>query len=126
MQINGVQQANRQKLQDEVLALIRSRSQTQAAPAAADRKVTADQPVDAAAAPVRPTQAADAVHEINQALKVLSTTLHFEVDASSGETVVKVIDRDNGEVLRQIPSEATMQIARSLDKLIGHLIDHSI
>lgn len=25
-----------------------------------------------------------------------------------------------------IPSQATIQIARSLDKLIGHLIDHSI
>ncbi len=126
MQISGVQQASRQELQDEVLALIRSRSQAQSAPGGAERKAAADRPADAAAAPVGPTQTAAAVKEINQALKLLSTTLHFEVDEGSGQTVVKVIDRDNGEVLRQIPSEATIQIARSLDKLIGHLIDHSI
>lgn len=126
MQINGVQQASRQELQDEVLALIRSRSQPQAAPGSPERGKAAEQPADAAAAPVGPTQTAAAVKEINQALKVLSTALHFEVDKDSGETVVKVIDRENGQVLRQIPSEATIQIARSLDKLIGRLIDHSI
>jgi flagellar protein FlaG len=126
MQINGVQQASRQELQDEVLALIRGRSPSQGAPGAADGRIAADQPADAAAAPVGSTQTAAAVQEINHSLKMLSTTLHFEVDQGSGETVVKVIDRDNGDVLRQIPSEATIQIARSLDKLIGHLIDHSI
>lgn len=65
------------------------------------------------------------MQEINQALKVLSTSLHFEFDQESGRTIVKVVDRDSGELLRQLPSEATLQIARSLDKLVGQLVDHT-
>lgn len=123
MQINTVEAVSRQQLQDEVLALIRSRSV-----AAQPGGKTPSQPAvqEKAAEPVGPVQTERAVQEINQALKTLSTSLHFEIDEPSGRTLVKVIDRDSGEVLRQIPSEATLQIARSLDKLVGHLVNQAI
>jgi flagellar protein FlaG len=127
MQINSVQHASRQQLQDEVLALIRSRSaRPDATRKAADERAEMDRPAERAAAPVGEVQTEHAVREINEALKVLSTSLHFEIDERSGKTLVKVVDRDSGELLRQIPSEATLQIARSLDKLVGHLVNQSI
>ncbi len=122
VQINSIQHASRQQLQDEVLALIRSRS---IGPAGGQR-ATEDQAAEAKAAPVGPMQTEMAVKEINHVLKLLSTSLHFEIDEQSGKTLVKVVDRDSGEVLRQIPSEATLQIARSLDKLAGHLVNQSV
>ena len=126
MQIDPAQHASRQQLQDEVLALIRSRS---AAVGEAIRKVPVQiiglgKPADAATA-AAPAQVEAAVQEINQALKVLSTSLHFEFDQASGRTIVKVVDRDSGELLRQLPSEATLQIARSLDRLVGQLVDQT-
>jgi|SRR6185369_545472 len=123
MQINSVQHASREQLQDEVLALIRSRS-TAFAQKTAQEKLAAGN--TGSAAPVGPTQTEQAVKAINETMQVLSTSLLFKVDQESGRTVVKVVDTDTGEVLRQIPTEATLQIARSLDKLTGHLVNHSI
>ena len=123
MQINSVQQASRQQLQDEVLSIIRT--QAAATDAARDKgheNITRDRPADAAAQAVGPQQTENAVNEVNQALKTLATNLKFEVDGDSGRTLVKVIDQDSGEVLRQIPSEATIRIARSLDKMVGLLL----
>ena len=126
MQINSVSRASRQQLQDEVLSMIRA--QATATDVARDKghdNITRDRPAEAAEA-VGPQQTDNAVKEINQALETLATSLKFEVDDESGQTLVKVIDQDSGEVLRQIPSEATVRIARSLAKMIGHLVDHSI
>jgi flagellar protein FlaG len=118
MQIRTVEQVPRQQLLEDVLALIGSRAAL-AQPAANTSAIATPEKAG-------PAQTEHAIREINQALKMLSTSLHFEVDKPSGKTLVKVIDRDSGEVLRQIPSEATVQIARSLDKLVGHLVNQSI
>jgi len=123
MQINTISQAGRQQLQDEVLALIRSRATARAvstrAPATEVKPPETPEPASA-------VQTERAVQAINESLKVLSTSLRFEVDGPSGRTLVKVIDGDSGEVLRQIPSEAAIQIARSLDKLTGRLVNQAI
>lgn len=123
MQINTISQAGRQQLQDDVLALIRSRATARAGVAKAP---VADVRPAEAAEPATAVQTERAVQAINESLKVLSTSLRFEVDGPTGRTVVKVIDGDSGEVLRQIPSEAAIQIARSLDKLTGRLVNQAI
>lgn len=126
MQTNSVDQAGRQQLRDEVLALIRSRAAARTpAGRPADEGPAATKPVEALA-PAAPVQTERAVQAINESLKVLSTSLRFEIDDRSGRTLVKVVDGDSGEVLRQIPSEAALQIARSLDKLTGHLVNQAI
>lgn len=123
MQIDSMPQAARQQLQDEVLSVIRTQAAaTEVARDKGHENVIRDRPADAAAPAVGPQLTESAVSDINQALKTLATSLRFEVDDESGHTLVKVIDQDSGEVLRQIPSEATIRIARSLDKMIGHLV----
>jgi flagellar protein FlaG len=49
-------------------------------------------------------------------------SLRFEVDASSGRTVITVINDATKEVVRQIPPPELLQIAANLDSL-GSLID---
>jgi flagellar protein FlaG len=122
MQIDSIKQVSRQKVQDEVLALIKSRAK----PASPAQKAADGAIGEKAAGTAGPVRTEAAVHEINEALKILSTRLRFEVDQDSGRVMVKVIDRDSGDVLRQIPSEAALQIARSLDKLVGHLLNQAI
>jgi len=41
--------------------------------------------------------------------------LHFSYDAASGETVVKVLDRQTQEVIRQIPDAIFLKIASQKD-----------
>ena len=70
-----------------------------------------------------------AVKKLNDAMPGASQTLQFSVDHDSKEIVVKLIDQNTKEVLRQIPSVEALQIAKSidasLDKKQGLLIDHS-
>ncbi|MES2049020.1 MAG: flagellar protein FlaG [Pseudomonadota bacterium] len=63
-----------------------------------------------------------AVKSINQAIQVISQNLEFSVDTEAKEVVVKVIDQQTKQVLRQIPTEEALDIAKSLDKLQGLLI----
>jgi len=48
--------------------------------------------------------------------------LNFQVDGSSGKQIVRVSDPTTGEVVRQIPSEEAVQIARSLNYLQAVLV----
>jgi flagellar protein FlaG len=63
-----------------------------------------------------------AVRQANRAIAALSATLSFEVDAETQTTVVKVIDTSDNSVLRQIPSQEMLEIARALDRLQGMLV----
>lgn len=67
-------------------------------------------------------QVAQAVKDINKSLQSASRSLEFTVDSDDKKIVVKVIDQQTREVLRQIPSEEAIEISKSLDKLQGLLI----
>lgn len=51
--------------------------------------------------------------------------LTFRIDEDSGRVVVSVIDARDGTVLRQMPSEEALRIARSLTRYEPHLIEVS-
>jgi flagellar protein FlaG len=74
-----------------------------------------------AAAPTR-EQVLAAVKQINQSLPASSQTLEFSLDDDSKQMVIKVVDQDTKEVVRQIPSVEALEIAKSLDKMMGLLI----
>lgn len=69
-----------------------------------------------------PAQLAEAMRSINKALESMSSDLEFTIDDDTKATVVKVIDRQTKELIRQIPNEATLEISKALDKLQGLLI----
>tara|TARA_B110000967_G_C18877241_1_gene559039 strand:+ start:721 stop:1107 length:387 start_codon:yes stop_codon:yes gene_type:complete len=64
-----------------------------------------------------------AVNEINTALKKIPTTLHFQVDESSKRFVVNVTDLSTGDLIRSLPGEAVLRIARQLESLKGIIFD---
>ena len=43
--------------------------------------------------------------QLNIASKSIGRDLRFEVDMESGRSVIQVLDRDTGEIIRQIPPE---------------------
>ncbi|MBC3932718.1 flagellar protein FlaG [Undibacterium curvum] len=68
------------------------------------------------------SQVTKAVADINKTIQSLSQDLQFSVDKDSDKVVVKIIDQQTKQVLRQIPSEEALEISKSLDKLQGLLI----
>jgi flagellar protein FlaG len=50
-------------------------------------------------------------------------SLSFSVDDSTGRTIVRISDAKTGEMIRQIPSEELLAIARSLDRMQGMLLN---
>lgn len=63
-----------------------------------------------------------AVTATREQLGLTSTNLKISIDDQSGKTVVKVVDGDTDEVIRQIPSEEMLSISRRL----GALLDHKV
>ena len=59
----------------------------------------------------------EAVENINQFVNSQGRTLNFSVDEESGKPVVKVIDFETKEVIRQIPSEEVLTMAKAIKKL---------
>jgi len=55
-----------------------------------------------------------AVASINDYVQSIQRDLHFSVDEELEKTVIKVVDRDSGELIRQIPEEVFLELARKL------------
>lgn len=63
-----------------------------------------------------------AVERINESLPPSSQGIEFAVDADSERVIVKVVDRETREVLRQMPTQEALDIAKALDRNQGLLI----
>lgn len=74
------------------------------------------------AGPESRQQLEQAVEAVKKFVTPISSNLDFSIDEETGIRVVKVIDSSTQEVIRQIPSEEILQIARALDRLQGLLI----
>ena len=101
--------------------------QTGAGKAAATDAASATQAASTpAAAKANPSRddVDSAVKKLNDSMPGSSQSLQFSVDHDSKEIVVKLIDQDTQQVVRQMPSEEALRMAKAIDKLRGRLIDH--
>lgn len=64
----------------------------------------------------------DAVKKINEFIAPTSASVQFSIDTDSHRTVVKVIDLDTKEVIRQFPNEDILAMSKALDKLQGLMV----
>ena len=58
---------------------------------------------------------------VQEALRPVSSGLEFSVDNRSGKTIVRVVDLETQQLVRQIPSKEIVEIARVLERLEGLL-----
>lgn len=63
-----------------------------------------------------------AVERINEMLQNGRNKLKFELDDDAGRVVVKVLDAENDELVRQIPSEETLKFAEYVEGLAGLIL----
>jgi flagellar protein FlaG len=60
-----------------------------------------------------------AVEKLQKFVSIAASDIEFSIDEDLGRTVVKVIDRETKDVIRQIPSEEMLELAKMLDKALG-------
>jgi flagellar protein FlaG len=92
------------------------------APGGATASKSATQAGPAAKADPSRGEVDDAVKKLNDSMSASSQSLEFSVDHDSKKIVVKLIDQNTKEVLRQIPSVEALEMAKSIDKMQGRLI----
>ncbi|MGK5046438.1 flagellar protein FlaG [Janthinobacterium sp. GB4P2] len=92
-----------------------------AAPAATDSKPTG-KAASKEEAQSELREVRQAVSDINKAMQFMSRELEFSVDTDSERTVVKVIDQQTREVIRQMPTKEALEIGKALEKVQGLLI----
>jgi flagellar protein FlaG len=95
--------------------------------------IAADTDVNANARPVEGAKASAKKQppDIAKALKKDLDLLHqvglqFSVHEDTGQTVIKVVDKDTGKVIRQIPPQEMLELAAKLEDMMGILFDRQI
>lgn len=63
------------------------------------------------------------VGRANEAMMAARNGIEFTYDRAAGKSIVRVIDRESGQLIRQIPSEDMLELARALDRMQGVLVD---
>jgi flagellar protein FlaG len=68
----------------------------------------------------------DKVTQLNQHMQNLNRSLQFSVDDVSGDTVVKVVDSETKEVVRQIPSQEVLDARNAVEQYRGMLLETKV
>ncbi|CAH1042573.1 flagellar protein FlaG [Halomonas sp. TD01] len=63
---------------------------------------------------------AEPIQRINETFRPRG--LEFALSEQSGRVITKVIDRETGDVIRQIPAEEVLLVAERLEELQGRII----
>ncbi|RTZ47572.1 flagellar protein FlaG [Candidimonas sp. SYP-B2681] len=64
-----------------------------------------------------------ALEAINKNMGAWSTGMRFDIDEDAQRVVVSIIDSETGEILRTVPSDAVIRIAKMIVQLQGKSID---
>jgi len=67
-----------------------------------------------------------AIESLNNQFRSSQTNLGFSIDSETDIVMVKVTNKETGELVRQIPAEAVVRLAAKMDDLKGLLLDESL
>ena len=89
---------------------------TQAGPAQSTASAATSKAPDA-------KEVTEAVTQLNKFMQSMNNTaLQFTVDKDTNLSVVKLVDTQSKEVIRQVPSEEVLAVAKAINKFQGLLI----
>lgn len=64
-----------------------------------------------------------AVDNLKQTARIFNKGLDFSIHEETNRIIVRVIDKETHEVIREIPPEKILDIVAQMDKLLGLIID---
>lgn len=55
--------------------------------------------------------------------RIVKSEAEFRIDRKTGMVIVRIKDKETGEVVRQIPPEVVVRLARTIEEFLGMLFD---
>ncbi len=74
---------------------------------------------------VKEDELAKSLEQIQVMMDLRNRAVEFTTDEVSGAQVVKVLDTNSGDVIRQMPAEELLSFMRNLTRMLGTFIDKS-
>ena len=68
----------------------------------------------------------EAIETLNSTLKKAPTKAIITKDEELNRFIVRIADKDSGEIIREIPPEALLKFARNLQEIKGLLFDETL
>jgi flagellar protein FlaG len=93
-------------------------------PESIGREANAEHDDSASGAGLKQTR--ELLENVQSYLNDLNIRLGFDIHEQTGELVVKVINRDTGEVIRQIPPKAMLKLHEKVAELRGVLFNEKV
>ena len=80
--------------------------------------------IDASAAvEIDPEDVGFIAEELNRSIAVLNSSVSFSIDEATDRTIIKVVDNDTGDVIRQVPPEVLLNLLQRMTEMVGLLVD---
>ena len=73
---------------------------------------------------VKKKELEQALSRVREVFQQAAPRLEFSIDPDLDRVVVKVMNGDSGEVIRQIPQQEVIELAKSLESPTGLLLHH--
>lgn len=71
-------------------------------------------------------QLEEAVNKLNKALEIFNVERRFVIDDRTNQVVVKIIDKETGEVIDQIPPEDAIERYYKMQEFIGLIFNKKV
>lgn len=88
-----------------------------------EKQVQPEQTASARASVVDEKKIETVVEDLNDFVQSAQRQLEFFVDKESGKTVVRVIDSDTGDTIRNIPSDEVLNMQKQLKEMSDRMFD---
>ena len=66
------------------------------------------------------------LEEVNDALKTLGVKRGYRVDKDLNRTIVSIIDTETDDIIKQIPLEDAVRLAKNINEIIGLFYDDRV
>lgn len=63
---------------------------------------------------------------VNKQLRIMNRSIQFSIDERSHDIVVRVVDRESGEVIREVPPESLMKLRERMAEISGLLVEEKV
>jgi flagellar protein FlaG len=76
--------------------------------------------------PLERVQLESVAQQLQEFMQSMNRSVQFQVDEDSGRDVIRVLDKQNGEVIKQYPSEEVLSLVSKLSQSAGLLVDQEV
>ncbi|WP_250278533.1 flagellar protein FlaG [[Clostridium] colinum] len=63
------------------------------------------------------------VDELNEKFKLVNKEFSYDIHEKTNRVIVKIKDSESGDVIRELPSEESLDLAAKIKEMVGLIID---